>query len=482
MTKPLKNQTEMKTNSYLLLLLFCAQLTWAQTFVGYETDNFNGIHGILVNPGNVTLQKNRNEINLLSVGGTVSNDFAELTPTDVLNIITGDFDPTLLPNGMIGDNNTAYGNLEAIGPSFIRDFSGRYDGVLSFGAYTRFRKISNQRNVNGNLFTGLVSQFPNENFTINQDSLRGTTHAWSEVGGTLGYRINRYTNSDHIENFKFGISVKWLRGVQVELDTSRVITGDYLAGTSQLNLNGDLGQLRLGSGEIDEVSNSIGQGLGIDLGFVYERQTSTSTEPDVEDDDRALNQYRYKFGVSVLDIGRINYGDVVLDNYVLDGTVNTNDFQGDANYIQVLRANGFQAEPTSNKLKMGLPTRLRLEADWKFRPNWYVNAVGNLSLVNKDNLANNHVINSATLTVRRETRKFSAYLPITLSEFGGLEVSGLGVDAGIGFNVFGVIHVGSGTIFTSLLAGNETMNNTANFYVGLKVPRSWLQWEERDRR
>lgn len=464
----------MKIVFYFPLFLLCAQFSFGQSFIGYETDNFNGIHGVMANPGNIAFQKNKVEVNLFSVAGTLANDLVEVDIFDVFDVFDGDFDVSRLNSGA-NDKNNVYDNLEVIGPSFILDLDPK---EFSVAVFTKMRKITNYDNVNGDLLLGIADSFSDNDFTINQENFDSATHAWGELGLSFGHvLVDRLINGNEKHLLKAGASVKWLRGIGVELGYSNSIAGDYFAAANQLNLNGDLSYIKNGNpnaGLDDLVKKTGGQGVGMDVGVVYEWQTRKSIkEDDRKEDYRALNQYRLKVGVSVLDIGRIDYGTVRLSNYDLNGPVNTTAFESDNDFTDAL--SDYLINPqTDGKLKVQLPTRLRAEIDYKIMPFIYANVVHNQSLVKADDLFNNSVLNQTTFTARYETRKYSVYLPITFSKYGTINlIENSGLDVGIGVNIFGFVHIGSSSIISNLLSTKDAKANTANFYCGLKIPISW---------
>ena len=52
---------------FCLTLLICLNLTsFAQSYIGFGADNFNGVHGILTNPANIADSRSRIDINLIS--------------------------------------------------------------------------------------------------------------------------------------------------------------------------------------------------------------------------------------------------------------------------------------------------------------------------------------------------------------------------------------------------------------------------------
>ena len=168
----------MKIAFYFPLFLFYCHFSFGQSFVGYETDNNNGIHGVMVNPGNIAFQKNKAEFNLVSFGGTSANDFFELNVFDVIDVLDGDFDINRL-NSRPTDNNAIYNNSEILGPSFVLDLDPK---EFSVAIFTKLRRISNYDNVNGNLFLGIEDGFPDTDFAINQENFDRVSHAWGELG------------------------------------------------------------------------------------------------------------------------------------------------------------------------------------------------------------------------------------------------------------------------------------------------------------
>lgn len=465
----------MKNILAFLCCLFCMHLALGQSFVGYETDNFNGIHGVVVNPASITSQKNRAEFNLMSMGGTLGSDFAKIDIFDFLNFFSGNYEVNGLSNTSPNATNS-YSNREIIGPSYVGGYFSKDNDKLNFGAFTKLRKVSNYRNIDGNLFAGLVDEFPQNDFVVNQENYEGLTHAWGEIGLSLGYIKDAYAGMNSTQNFRFGVSVKYLRGLQVELDSSQNITAAYTAFDDQLLVDGDLNRIQLDN-RLESIQNildkPIGSGFGVDIGFIYERETSSSTDQTVNDDSRAYVDYKYKIGLSVLDIGQISYKDRIFRNYSLNGSLVASGIENTTNLAQALNSiNTNEEENPGGDLILSLPTRARLEFDLKVKPNFFVNFVGNMSLVKRENMFNTFVQNTGTLSVRYETRMLSIYLPVTYSDFGRLE----GVDVGLGVNVAGIFHIGSGTILSGFVPYEKANANTANLFFGVKIPYSWEKY------
>lgn len=51
----------------------------AQTFVGYASDNYNGLHGTLSNPANAADSRTKLDINVVSGGGSLYTAYTNLT-------------------------------------------------------------------------------------------------------------------------------------------------------------------------------------------------------------------------------------------------------------------------------------------------------------------------------------------------------------------------------------------------------------------
>jgi hypothetical protein len=442
------------TRLLILVFLMNSLGTIAQSYIGYDTDNYNGVHGVVTNPANISDARVKVDFNLISFSVMAANDYAGLSLDNLTQVIDGliaanglDFNGL---NTFASNQNEILANADIMGPSFMLSLSEKH-GV---GLITRARMANNYNNISGALFEGLLDGFPDENFDFEQNKLDGTTHIWGEVGLSYG-RVLFYDDDHHY--LKAGATIKYLMGAGFAQGSSESLTGNFSAANRQLNLNGNFSYSTNinDDQEVTDYLDNYSAGIGMDVGVVYEFRTRNSRIGGANDNPRALNKYKVKVGLCLLDFGQIKYKDQQLDRYTIAGSVDANEVEAD--FIDALDNNFNKVSPKGN-VTVALPTSLNLNLDYQVVWNVYANLDINQTLVKRDGLFNNNRLNQITFTPRFETRVISAYLPISYSALGKTAV-GAGLKLGPFF-------VGSGSIISNITSNNPQM---ANVYLGFKM-------------
>lgn len=439
----------MKLLKIAILLLVC-NFANAQSFIGYTSDNYSGLHGVTLNPANIVNSKFRSEINLASASSTFNNDYFV---ADFNELFSGEeFDDSRTEPK---NNNNFTISADVMGPSFMFNLSPK----SSIGIITRGRVVSNINELSGVLFENVEDNFDNnEDFIIEEDNFTITTHGWAEFGLAYGHVL-----LDKEQHFlKGGVTLKYLRGLGNAYTIGSNLLVDYQANTF---VNGDgqitsTGTIQYGSsnafsvdggGEFKLEDNA--QGLGADLGFIYEWR-----KDPIDADNMANATYKLKLGVSVTDIGSINYKDADVKVYDVTNSINETQFDSVEDFEDKLDAFYTLVEERS-ATKVLLPTALHVTADYNLDSQFFLNFRSDLSLRKKGEVNTNTIDNTFTLTPRFERKWVSVYLPIGVSEYSGFQ-------AGFGFRA-GPLFIGSQTILTNLLSDSS---KAANIYAGLKIP------------
>ncbi|GBF20932.1 MULTISPECIES: DUF5723 family protein [Arenibacter] len=433
----------------LSLVLFSATTltVLSQYYQGFENDNFNGLHGVLINPANIVDSRIKSEINIFSTQIQIGTDYTPLTPDNFINIINED-SFTVFPK----DDNELLLNLELFGPSFMFNLTKK----SSIGLLSRVRIYNNSRNLNAKLYEDLTSGFDDEDFDFNMKNLDQTLHAWGEIGLTYGRIL-----TDKDNNFlKAGITLKYLLGGGVVQATSNSFSGDYVYNEndppqSLINLSGDLSYM-MSYNEDEDPFSSITPGFGTDIGLIYEYRPESTRTIAEDRNGKGFNKYKLKIGVAILDIGHITYKDQEQTDYTLNGSVTAEEGENDIG--QALEDN-YPGTTTVKDIKVSLPTALQINIDYRITHRVYASVNYNTSLLEADKPYNNIGQNILSISPRYETRFFSLYLPVSFSELGGTAI-------GTGFRL-GPLVIGSGTILSTLFSDNA---KSANIYAGLKVP------------
>jgi len=445
----------------LILFLFTSTLTLtAQSYVGYFQDNYAGVQSVLFNPASIADSRLKTDINLFSVSGSVQNDLYGVKLFDVYK--DGyDFDTQ---SKITPDNsNNALVNFDIMGPSFMFNIAPKH----TIAVFTRARSVTNLRNINGNLVDQVKEGLDKaSSFNFNAGNANGSSNSWGEVG--ISYGAVLYQKDQHF--LKGGITAKYLQG-----GTNGYIKGDninvaYVENTVNPE-DGTLssqGQLTIGASQDWETNedyefDSNSRGFGFDFGLVYEwrpdyDQYDTSRAKPADNNFRDLNKYKVRFGLSVTDIGSINYKNAKQDTYNVNGSI-TQEMIDDADDFYDFLNEHYTKVSTSKGLKTNLPTAIHPDIDWNIHNKFYLNLNGDINMVSSDKLNGNSIANRFTLSPRYESRWFSFYLPVTWMEYSGTQV-------GSGIRV-GAFFVGSGSILSNVVSKES---KAADFYLGLKIP------------
>ncbi len=462
-------------NKKILLLMFLvlAAKANAQSYMGYIPDNYAGIQGVLFNPASIADSRFKTDINLFSTSSSLNNDYYGTSLFDLTDS-SFDFERDGVQSPSRNNGGIMYSDI--MGPSFMFNIAPKH----SVAIYTRARAILNGRDINGELVEQLDGGLDDaSDFNINVGSPKVVGHTWAEVGAT--YAAVLWQNKQHF--LKGGFTAKYLiGGINSYVDGDNVTaefeqTGD--PNTSQLTTTGIL---TIGSsqdfitGDEDVKFDTNSTGLGADLGLVYEWRPDydsydLSKAKAVDNNFRDLNKYKLRFGVSVTDIGYINYKNMKQDIYDINGDVTAQDIE-DADFEDLgefLEQHYNDPITVYKDFKSNLPTMLRMDVDWNMYKKFYLNMTGNLSLVDKQGLNKTYSQNTWMLTPRYETRWFTFSLPINYMEYSGMQV-------GTGLRV-GPLFVGSSSLITNILSKES---KGADVYFGFKIPVYQKKFKDTD--
>ncbi|KPM31110.1 OmpA-like periplasmic protein [Croceitalea dokdonensis DOKDO 023] len=430
---------------FTLLSVICVQ---GQSFLGYASDNFNGIHGTVINPANSADSRTKVDVNVLTTETVLGTDYTNLTLGNIIDLL-GEEGFTGLER-FPADNNRFLVGVDINGPSVQISLGEKQ----SIALLSRVRFAGNINNINGNLFESIYDGFTDENFVFSQDNFNQTIHAWGELGLSYARVLIPETNNSFL---KGGVTLKYLLGGGFAQGNSNTLNGAYDFNVGTVSLNGDFSYAT----NIDEDTstdffNELTGGFGADIGFVYEYRNNSSVAAANGRNPRGFNLYKFKVGLALLDIGSITYNNVTTNAYAVNGTVNAQDLEDD---FEQTFEDSFQETVTTGDVTISLPTTLRLQLDYNVVPKVYLNLDLAQNVTDQNDALANQRLNFITFTPRYESRGFATYVPVTFSELGGTNI-------GFGLRL-GPLVIGSGTLVSNLFTDTA---NAANIYAGLRVP------------
>lgn len=397
---------------------------------GLTFGNYSGINSVYLNPAMMTYQHNFLDINLVGADIFAQNDFAYIPGADY-NMWDA-VNTRSLPVYEDGNNFLYYKNqnlkgtdvnLRVMGPSAMMQY-----GKHAFGITTGLRVMSTGNYVPWEMpvfgYEGMKYK-PLHNIMFNDYDFDLQANVWGEIG--LSYAYDFYHFLD--KQLTIGVNVKYLLGYSGAYgDISNIkymVQNDSTINIE--NLNAEVGfalPVDYDNSDFPDSGPTFkGKGIGLDIGVVYVKRKYIDNKRFKRPCEQQYEDYIYRIGLSILDIGRINYkSNAQLHSFEDVGVLWQNfDTISFDNINQVARQMSelFYGDPDaslkSNSMKIGLPTALSLQADYHFKEHIYLGGLW----VHPIRFNNHSMRRPAQLTIipRYETKYLEFSVPISLYEY-----------------------------------------------------------------
>ena len=451
----------------LALLLFLFLITFighvsSQEQIGLRTENYAGVNSMLLNPANNLTGKFVWDVNLASAAVFFDNRYAFVRNTNVSDFINRSDDLTLItdfdnesqigPNDLVLDffggesKKNSFLDVKIMGPSFMVKTNGGH----TFGLFTNFRTSFSTPNLPFQTsYPYLRDRSINEDFAMPTFSFAGM--AWAEYG--LNYGISFPTSTGTIG---FGTNIKLLQGYEgFYFRNNQAVTVTQLPGDT-VDFSGAFIDFGFTNSNVDQDEfnlNKGGFGVGMDIGAV------------ITWDGYGEDEYKFKLGVSILDIGKINFNrDAQVRSYQIGNMISVPSQEFDsANSVdeffeitdEILLGQGNSSLAAGN-FGLWLPTALSVQADYAVTQNFYVNGL----VVQPLPFSKLMVQRPSTFAVspRFEHRWFSASLPLVVHNWQDFRI---GTSVRLAF-----ITLGTDNLTSIISKGNFT---GSDIYVAVKV-------------
>lgn len=454
--------------SHILSLACCLALfgispdSTAQYAVGSAGGTWEGIWGVGMQPASILLNPDKAEINIVRLSADLDNSYLYLAPNGFglfgfsrrLQV-----DTTVLDLGQLqfSEDRSVHLDLRVQVPSFS----------LRTGARTALAFSNQARSaINALDLDALARKFGLDTITIAPGSSRRVEEArlsaagvsWTEHALTLAHSFKITDRSD----LHTGFTGKYLLGIfgfQVTNGAPLLSAfSDQVETITEVHLDYAIARppdAATGSA-LDRMIQ--GQGVGADIGAVYELRRRTNAGEKVP-----VGSYLLRLGMSVTDLGGIDFKKAPRHSIVNGSTdvdalerfrLNSID-ELDTALSNLLLADG-AASRSGTGVTIGLPTALRTSVDYSPVPGIGIRAEAVLSLA--DNTKGPVVREQFHLVPRFERRNIAVALPVSMDTFNNWSL-GLMVRAG-GFMI--------GSDRLGALLGINAVRG-ADLYFGAKV-------------
>tara|TARA_R110000744_G_scaffold74569_1_gene148868 strand:+ start:722 stop:2812 length:2091 start_codon:yes stop_codon:yes gene_type:complete len=462
----------MKKYLLITIMLIVSLPAKAQSYIGYLTDNYSGVNGVIANPANIADSRFKTDINLIGASAFFANDYLGVGFSD---LTSSNFEYDTDAKLSLSNNNNFSGTVDVLGPSFMFNVGKK----SSIAIFTRARTVISGNEFNGKSIDDLDDSIDeSQDFLVDEGDFYAAGNGWAEVGFTYAQEL--MNKEQHF--LKGGLSLKYLKGFGNAYVTGRNVTINYDASGATLPDSSTIGTLEstgdLSYGRADDYDSDNydyevpdAKGFGVDLGFVYEWRPDyadyvvTGTD-GVKTVMKDKNKYKLKLGLSLTDVGSVNYKGGLIDSYNINNTITQDDYDNieDSDDLQNL----YTFTQATEDIKAGLPTALHFNADWNIKNHFYLNLNTDLSMRSAgENVM--RIANVISLTPRFESKWFSFYLPVSSYQYSGMQI-GAGLRAG-------PLYIGSGSLISTL---TRSEIKGADIYAGLKIPVYYGQPKDSD--
>lgn len=400
---------------YFLVLLNVLLIfpVFAQEQFGIASGNYSPTQSLFMNPASIADSRAYRDIHIAGAGFFIDNDLLFFSKKDVkLTRGSSQFEDAPMPlQNSKGWKKHGYADVRIQGPSFTAVF-----GRFAVGIHTAARSVVDVRGVTPELsnfiFEGL-DYTPQQDVVHREKNVRANGMAWSEAGITLGGVIvqsdKNMLSAAVTPRRLFGIAGG---GMQVNELNFQVGDSAYF----------DLDNLDAQVGYAMPAWNS-GRGWGFNMGLSYKRMKEDVSDYKAfsKQSNCEAPEYRYKIGISLLDLGSLKFDRKVefynVDGLAIDAANYNDDLPSSMEELDSLLNADIGAHITEDgSFRVSLPTALSLQFDWNIGRNFYTSATWIQGIPKKDKLGVQRasVIN---ITPRYELRRFEVAVPVSLYQY-----------------------------------------------------------------
>ncbi len=405
-----------------------------QEMLGLTMGNYNGLTGSLINPSIMTNTRNYLEVNVFSSGYFVRNTIAyipgsdfsiwELLGSDIKFPVYGERnDNYLLYQNK--DLKLATTNLRILGPSAMFQY-----GDHAFALTTGVRYMTSGNRIPYEIPIHAYEQLkyePLQNISFDDYNTDISTQAWMEIG--LSYAYDVYHSFSH--QITVGASLKFLwgyAGAYAEVNNAKyIVLNDTTLNIQNLNATAGFAL------PVDYNNNDMpmhdpffkGKGMGFDIGVTYTKRKYVDNKRFEKPCAQRYEDYIYRIGVSIIDIGRVKYKNNAQMHGYDDVSVFWQNFDtinfDNVNKVVSELSDLFYGDPDSSyrasEIKIGLPMAVSVQFDYHFdfKEEFYVGAMWIQPV-----RFNMHTLRrpaQLAIVPRWETKNFEFSLPLSLFEY-----------------------------------------------------------------
>jgi hypothetical protein len=418
---------------WLVVFLSLAIVIKAQEMWGITTSNYAGSTGVLVNPTSIISTKLYMDINIATVDVFFENNYGYIHSHDysLFKFLKPNPQfPTYGPDDMPFDHYTGKNNKFVYNSEFFQGPSMMIAvGRHAFAFHTGARALTSANSLPYEIANfGYYGLDYAEQHNINYFSKNfgSSSLVTGEVGLTYAYSFRK----NFMEDWSAGITVKRLfsvaGGYLQANDLNYIVVNDTTMNIK--NLNAEVGySIPLDYDNNDFPDNGPlikGGGFGFDLGVTFQNKVLSFQKKRITKLCRQKYiDYTYRVGVSILDVGYVNFKKNAQVHSFIDVSkywvnFDTMNFYN-INELGRTLSEVFYGDPNTslvdNKIKVFLPTAFSIQVDYRIYKNWYAGAV----FIQPLKIGKSFIRRPAQIALipRYESAQFEFSVPVSLYDY-----------------------------------------------------------------
>lgn len=399
----------MNKYSVIFTMLFFVFSVSAQEKLGVSNSNYSSTNSIFLNPSSSVDSRTFIQFNLVGANVYLMNNQAYLPQFSVSSSLNGN---TLMPKiSTIPFRKFVYLKTEVNGPAFVLSHK-----EIGIGFFIRGRAEVDIRNIPYELTKILTQQSidtTQEQYGINIRNAKISEMAWVEYGVNFGKMLIKSGKT----MITAGVNAKYLTGINIayfNLEKLKFNADDAVVDIENLK-----GKVRYNTPEWKS-----GKGVGTDIGITYKKTLDwiDSYQTNAKKSNCTFVDYRYKLGISLLDLGLIRFNKNTFKGNV-SGSTTINNYQT-TNLDSLFKAD-FQTSQQINKpIWATLPTALSIQMDWNlsYYFDWekdrhlYLNTTA-IQSVTTSRMIGVQRANLISIAPRFEIKNFEVAVPLTFHRY-----------------------------------------------------------------
>lgn len=436
-------------------LLLLSNLS-AQQISQIGLSNYGKVHSLYINPSFTAYSKLRWQVNVAGFWVNANNNYLSMhLPYSIYRIPNriplayqtesgnARFDKNWVHEHLNGNRKQLSVASDVYGPAFSANYK-----TWTFGLFTQAAAGLRLVNLPENLAHALYNELDSSKgaYSLFNSYAQGGLNKFNAFSSTANSRINLGLNVakriqlDFDRQLLLGVNIKKVWGMPgyylsaAAMQAQTVTPDSVLFSPTQIKLY--------------DYSNQRGSGWGTDIGVTYVYHKKDIHRNGVYAENKS--NYFAKFGFSIMDIGSVQYKDVVVTSLVLTQAIGINLNSSFGNSVRqsgdyLAMADSFlnqfgTVQKSSETIRVGLPTRMVASADFQIKEKFYVAGMVSQSLRKRNSIAA-HNQSFVMLSPRYESRYFEFSLP-TFLEY---DYRSLRLGASIRFGPF---YIGSNSLIS----------------------------------